>query len=179
MKKWESPYLQSMRRSTNYYRTGLWLIAAALFLGFLLILGRSLFIPSFTIYNKTIGEVVARVPLNEILELRYVYTQSYDRGLIEEYFVIEDKRMLPTVMTYDTDSYDFHGSRYKNSDRRLVGNRWYIKINEHPGYAMISYRVGYTVEQNMSLLTIKGEHCISFQQIGEPGDLIIVGAGKR
>lgn len=179
MKKWESPYLQSMRRSTNYFRTGLWLTAAALFLCFLLILGRSFFIPSFTIYNKTNGEVVARVPLKEILELRYVYRQSYDRGLIEEYFVIEDKRILPTVMTYDTDSYDFHGSRYKNSDRRLVGNRWHVNIEEHPGYAMISYRIGYTIEQNMRLLTIKGEQSFSFKQMGEPGDLIIVGAGKR
>lgn len=179
MKKWELPYLQSMPRLTKDIRTGLWLLAAALFLFFLLIIGRMSFTSTFTIYNKTKGEVVSRVKLNKILEIRYVYRQSYDRGIIEEYFVIEGKRMIPTVMTYDTDSYDFHDSRYKNSERRLVEDRWQIKINEHPGYAAISYRIGYTIEQNMRLLTVEGEQSFSFEKMGEPGDLIIVGAGKR
>jgi len=179
MKKWESPYLQSMLRLTKKFRTGLWLTAAALFLCFLLISGSMFCTPSFTIYNKTKGEVVSQVPLSDIIEICYIYRQSYDRGLIEEYFEIEDKQLVPTVMTYDTDSYDFHGSRYMNSERRLVEDRWQIRINKHPGYPVILYRIGYTIEQNMRLLTVKGEKSFSFKKIGEPGDLIIVGAGER
>src|SRR6056297_2502214 len=73
MKKWESPYLQSMLRLTKKFRTGLWLTAAALFLCFLLISGSMFCTPSFTIYNKTKGEVVSQVPLSDIIEICYIY----------------------------------------------------------------------------------------------------------
>lgn len=135
--------------------------------------------PTFVVYNKSRDEVVYRVPSGKVELLVYTYRQSYDRGIIEEFFVIRDGKLVPTKMTYDTDSYDYHGSRYTRAERTLIDNRWHITIEEHEGYPEISYRVGYTIEQELQVITDEEEHSFRFNRIGNPGDLLVVGETTR
>ncbi|MBI9105696.1 MAG: hypothetical protein JEZ04_03070 [Spirochaetales bacterium] len=82
-------------------------------------------------------------------------------------------------MIYDTDSYDYHGSRYKNADYEVNQERSHVFIHEHPGYPEIRYRVGYTIEQEISISTREEEKTFLFQDIGDPGDLLLVTQLKR
>lgn len=134
---------------------------------------------AFVIYNSSRDDIVLRVPVCEVEQIYYTYRQSYDRGILEEYFILRDGKLVPTEMTYDTDSYDYHGSRYKGAERTLINDRWHVTIADHSGYPEIAYRVGYTIEQRILVITRDGELGLSFSEIGDPGELIVVNERKR
>ena len=144
-----------------------------------LIIGICLPNPSLVIYNETKDTLIYKTSSKEVLDIYYKYQQSYDRGIIEEFFILQDNKIIPTLMIYDTDSYDYHGSRYKNAVYKVIENRCYVNISENPGYSEIRYRVGYTIEQEIRITTNNDEKTMLFQDVGDPGDLLIMTQFRR
>ncbi len=116
--------------------------------------------------------VLFSYPANQIEQVIYHYTQSYDRGEITEFFTLTDAGFVPVKMIFDTDSYDYHGTRYPGSKVTCADDTYIVEIPEFPAYEKIDYRVGYTIEQQMTILTADGEYHLIFQQLGDPGDRI-------
>jgi hypothetical protein len=157
-----------------------WLLAAAIFTAFgFLITGICFPEPALTIYNGTKDKLMYKASSNEVLDIHFKYQQSYDRGIIEEFFILKDNKIIPTLMIYDTDSYDYHGSRYKNAVYEVKDERYYIYIREHTGYPEIRYRVGHTIEQKIRITTNNGVKTMLFQDVGDPGDLLIITQFRR
>lgn len=126
------------------------------------------------VMKETSDQPVFSFPVNQIGALAYTYTQSYDRGTVVEYFRLADQELLPVRMTYTTDSYDYHGSRYPDSTLEVQDDMYEVMIHSAPGYPSISYRVGYTIEQILVVESATDLYRIRFQDIGAPGELITV-----
>lgn len=134
---------------------------------------------SLVIYNETKGTLVYKASSKEVLNIYYKYQQSYDHGIIEEFFVLHKNKIIPILMIYDTDSYDYHGSRYKKTVPEVKEGRCYVNIREHSGYSEIRYRIGYTIKQEMQITTNNNTKTMLFQDFGDPGDLLIMAQFRR
>lgn len=127
-----------------------------------------------TIYNAARRKTVLKLPAEDVRKIQYCYQQSYDRGFIEESFILENCRIVPVQMVYDTDSYDFHGSRYPDAEHEKKENRNCVYIRNHEGYPEIKYRIGYIIKQEMKITMKNSETSFSFPDLGEPGNLLIL-----
>ncbi len=126
------------------------------------------------IENSTTDTVLFSEPVAQIDHVTYHYTQSYDRGLITEFFRVTGAGLVPTKMIFDTDSYDYHGTRYPSSTITKIDDAYVVDIKKAAAYPGIGYRVGYTIEQQMEVYTNAGIYHLRFQQAGDPGDYISV-----
>ncbi len=126
------------------------------------------------IENSTKNEVLFSEPIAQIEFVTFHYTQSYDRGLITEFFSVTDAGLVPTKMVFDTDSYDYHGTRYPHSTITKTDDSYTVEIEEASAYPKIDYRVGYTIEQQMEVHTSEGVYHLTFRHAGDPGDHISV-----
>ncbi len=158
-----------MNLLTKRYLLKLLILAASVICLTGCITGRSL-----VIENLTEDDVLFSEPVAQIDYVIYHYTQSYDRGLITEFFSVTDAGLVPTKMIFDTDSYDYHGTRYPQSIVTKSDDTYLVEISETSAYPEIDYRVGYTIEQQMEIHTSEGIYHLTFQNAGDPGDHISV-----
>ncbi len=132
----------------------------------------------FTLYNDSAKKAVLKIPSENVEEIYYRYVQSYDHGLIEEFFVLRNGLIVPVKMTYNTDSYDFHGTRYQKSACEKKDQRNIVTIKDHKGYSEIKYRIGHTIEQEMNITMKNSQKSFSFTEMGKPGNLLVLKVGR-
>ncbi len=155
--------------------------AAALSLCFLAGVGAVLLLwhaPLFVIYNRSKHRLIYANFAGRISSLHYRYCQSYDRGIIDEIFQIADGGFIPVSITFDTDSYDYHGSRYPGMKLKKKGEKFIGEIITPPVYPLIRYRIGYTINQSLEITALK-KRKIFYKEAGDSGDLLIVTLLKR
>ena len=122
--------------------------------------------------NLSDATTVMTLPVDSVREIRYRYDHSVDRDRVYESFIVVGDRLAPREMVYASDSYDYHGSRYPDSVHTVLDDRCTVTEISHEGYPVIRYRVGYTIEQELTFVLEHNASTHRFSEWGTPGELL-------
>lgn len=131
-----------------------------------------------TVSSPRTGQVILRLPVDRIKSLTLVVLHSYDQQPVAESFVIKKGQLVPTLVVFESDTYDLRRSRYPGAAVETQGGKAMVHIKRtrpQDRLAAIKGRVAHGIAQVLVIKTAGGSRRLSLAALGPGGTPYFIG----
>ncbi len=131
-----------------------------------------------TVSSPRSGQTILRLPMDQVESLTLVVHHSYDQQPVAESFVIKKGLLVPTLVVFESDTYDLRRSRYPGAGVETRGGKAMVYIKRtrpQDRLASIKGRVAHGVAQVLLIKTASGSRRLSLAALGPGGTPYFIG----
>ena len=135
-----------------------------------------------TVSSPRSGQAILSLPADQVKSLTLVVHHSYDQRPVAESFVIKKGQLVPTLVVFDSDTYDLRRSRYPGAAVRSLGGKAMVYIKRtrpQDRLAAIKGRVAHGTPQVLLIKTASGSRRLSLAALGPGGTPYFIGVLPR